>query len=250
MYAKIFDRQTVAAAGEDERDEFESITERSQTPAAPKENMIDENHNGNGATQSVIGGSLVLNGDLSAQEDLLIEGTVMGTITHQAENLEIGASSNVQADIVAQRVTIEGKVRGDVRASEMIIVEATARIEGNLFAPSIELKEGAKFKGGIDMDPESWAKPEAAKSTTSENPTAAAATAPKTAATPAPATPPATSPAAAATSATTPPPARRAGEAPVTKREPTAEKPAYGQSEEIAVGGDELSDEKLNVLLD
>jgi cytoskeletal protein CcmA (bactofilin family) len=43
-------------------------------------------------------------------------------------------------------------VNGDVRASETITVEASARVQGNLFAPRIGLKEGARFKGAIDMD--------------------------------------------------------------------------------------------------
>ena len=107
-------------------------------------------------TLSVVGETLVFRGDLTAEEDLLIQGRVSGSITHRAQNLTIGASGDVKADIVAQHVIIQGKVRGDVRASESIIVAASARVEGNLYAPTIGLKEGAKFKGSIDMDPGSW----------------------------------------------------------------------------------------------
>jgi cytoskeletal protein CcmA (bactofilin family) len=49
-------------------------------------------------------------------------------------------------------VIIQGAVHGDVRASDAIVVEASARVRGNLFAPRIALKEGAKFQGAVDME--------------------------------------------------------------------------------------------------
>ncbi|HMB72803.1 MAG TPA: polymer-forming cytoskeletal protein, partial [Gammaproteobacteria bacterium] len=123
-------------------------------------------------TLSVIGETLVFKGDLTAEEDLLIQGNVSGSILHRAQNLTIGASGNVQADITAQHVLIQGKVQGDVRASESIVVAASARVEGNLFAPTIGLKEGAKFKGSIDMDPGAWEKqpPKSSSSGASQQP--------------------------------------------------------------------------------
>src|SRR5262249_45338725 len=105
-----------------------------------------------GHTLSVLGPSLVFKGKLVAEEDLLIQGRVEGSISHNAANLTIGTHGEVKADIVAQKVIIQGAVQGDVRASDTIVVEASARVQGNLFAPRIGLKEGAKFKGVIDMD--------------------------------------------------------------------------------------------------
>jgi len=105
-----------------------------------------------GHTLSVIGPSLVFKGKLVAEEDLLIQGRVEGSISHNAANLTIGTHGEVKADVVAQKVIIQGAVQGDVRASDTIVVEASARVQGNLFAPRIGLKEGAKFKGVIDMD--------------------------------------------------------------------------------------------------
>ena len=105
-----------------------------------------------GHVLSVIGPSLVFKGKLTAEEDLLIQGHVEGSIRHNGANLTIGAHGEVEADIVGKKVIIQGTVRGDVRASDAVIVEASARVQGNLFAPRIALREGAKFKGSIDMD--------------------------------------------------------------------------------------------------
>jgi cytoskeletal protein CcmA (bactofilin family) len=101
---------------------------------------------------SVIGQTLVFKGELEAEEDLLIQGRVEGTVKHNARNLTIGAHGNVEADIEAHRIIVQGRVHGDMRASESVVVETSAQVVGNIFAPRIGIKEGAKFKGSIDMD--------------------------------------------------------------------------------------------------
>jgi cytoskeletal protein CcmA (bactofilin family) len=103
---------------------------------------------------SVLGKTLVFKGELKANEDLLIQGRVEGSITHTASNLAIGPHGDVKADITARRVVIQGKLTGDVRATESVVVEVSATVVGNIFAPRVSLKEGAKFRGSIDMDVE------------------------------------------------------------------------------------------------
>jgi cytoskeletal protein CcmA (bactofilin family) len=101
---------------------------------------------------SVLGQTLVFKGELAANEDLLIQGRVEGKITHRASNLTIGTHGEVYADIVAQNVIVNGKVQGDIRAAESVVVEPSAHVVGNIFAPRVGIKEGAKFRGSIDMD--------------------------------------------------------------------------------------------------
>jgi cytoskeletal protein CcmA (bactofilin family) len=104
------------------------------------------------AKMSVLGKTLVFKGELTANEDLLIQGRVEGTITHSASHLAIGAHGDVSADVRAQRVIVQGKLEGDVRATESVVVEVSANVRGNIYAPRVSLKDGAKFRGSIDMD--------------------------------------------------------------------------------------------------
>lgn len=131
---------------------------------------------------SVIGQKLRFKGDLSAEEDLLIQGHVKGTINHRAKNLTIGAHGDVDANIVAQNVIIQGKVHGEIRATESVIVEPSARIVGDILAPRVGLKEGAKFKGSIDMDADPLADttPKAGRKKTAKKPSSKKASARKT----------------------------------------------------------------------
>jgi len=101
---------------------------------------------------SIIGPGLQFKGDLLAEEDLLIQGRVEGSIKHTGANLTIGAHGKVKADVVGRKIIIQGEVRGDIRASESVLVEMAANVHGNVFAPRVGIKDGARFKGSIDMD--------------------------------------------------------------------------------------------------
>jgi cytoskeletal protein CcmA (bactofilin family) len=100
---------------------------------------------------SVLGPTLYFKGDLSAEEDLLIQGRVEGTITH-TQRLTVGVQGTVKANIRAQLIIVEGTVDGDLHAEKSIFVKETAKVWGNIFAPTVCILEGASFSGNIDMD--------------------------------------------------------------------------------------------------
>src|SRR6201996_8403155 len=99
---------------------------------------------------SILGPTLYFKGDLSADEDLLIQGRVEGSVTH-TQRLTIGPQGTVKADIRAQLIVVEGTVNGDLSADKSVVVKESARIVGNIAAPSVSIAEGACFSGHIDM---------------------------------------------------------------------------------------------------
>ena len=107
----------------------------------------------NSATEcaSVLGPTLYFKGDLSAEEDLLIQGRVEGSISH-TQRLTVGAQATVKANIRAQLIIVEGAVEGDLIAEKSVLMKETAKIRGNIFAPTVNIVEGASFSGSIDMD--------------------------------------------------------------------------------------------------
>jgi cytoskeletal protein CcmA (bactofilin family) len=100
---------------------------------------------------SVLGPTLFFKGDLTAEEDLLIQGRVEGSITH-TQRLTVGVQGSVKANIRAQTIVIEGTVDGDLQAEKSVFVKETAKVVGNISAPTISILEGACFSGHIDMD--------------------------------------------------------------------------------------------------
>lgn len=99
---------------------------------------------------SVLGPTLTFRGgELSSDEDLIIEGTVEGKIAHQSHHLTIGKSGRVKANVRARLITVYGTVEGDLHGDEAVQITASARVIGNVVAPRVSLENGARFEGSI-----------------------------------------------------------------------------------------------------
>jgi len=104
------------------------------------------------ARACVIGAKTVVKGDITGDDDLLVEGTVEGTI-RISRDLRVGPTGKVKATVNAQSVIVAGELVGDCHAQQRVHVEATGRLTGNIRAPRVVIVEGATFKGNSDMSP-------------------------------------------------------------------------------------------------
>lgn len=122
--------------------------------------MSNPYDNANDSRSSVLGPTLKFKGELKADEDLLIQGQVEGTI-HHSSSLTIGESGQIRADVTAEYIVVEGRVQGDLRGSKCVKVRESAKVKGNIISPSVSLVEGATFNGKVDMksDPMAGAAP-------------------------------------------------------------------------------------------
>jgi cytoskeletal protein CcmA (bactofilin family) len=100
---------------------------------------------------SQIGKSLRLEAEIRAAEDLYIDGEVAGSIELDGKNLTIGPNGKVEADVVAQSVTILGQLDGNVRAAGSIELRKTGTFRGNVVSARIMIEEGAVFRGSVDI---------------------------------------------------------------------------------------------------
>jgi len=100
---------------------------------------------------SVIGPTLKFRGELSANEDLIIEGEIEGTIAHQDKNLTVGKEGRVKADINARTIEIYGRVEGDIHGEDVVKLAKSADVQGNIYCARIIMEEGSRFSGSIDM---------------------------------------------------------------------------------------------------
>ncbi len=100
---------------------------------------------------SVIGPTLVFKGELSADEDLVIEGTIEGTIAHHKKNLTIGKEGRVTADIHASSVLVEGELNGDIHSDGLVSLAKDAMVIGDVYCNRIVMEDGAQFSGKIEM---------------------------------------------------------------------------------------------------
>lgn len=105
------------------------------------------------ARSAVLGATIRIKGDISGDENLLIEGNVEGSVNLASHELTIGKSGKVHANITARNIRIDGEVHGDITGKEKVLISSTSVIKGNIVTPKMTLEEGARFKGTIDIDP-------------------------------------------------------------------------------------------------
>ena len=101
-------------------------------------------------TSSVLGPTLKFKGELTANEDLLIQGQIEGTINHTS-SLTVGQEGKVKANVKAEYISVEGAVSGDLSGAKSVVVKEGADVKGNIYSPTVTLREGATFNGSIDM---------------------------------------------------------------------------------------------------
>lgn len=131
----------------------ESFTDSQVIPFkdVPDSVVEDQGRNIGHPSVSVIGESLHFKGELSAGEDLLIEGTVEGKINQGKCCLTLKPNGKILADVNATKIFIDGYVKGNLHASVGVTVRESGKVEGNIVAPKVAIEEGATFNGSIDM---------------------------------------------------------------------------------------------------
>jgi cytoskeletal protein CcmA (bactofilin family) len=92
-------------------------------------------------------------GDLSFEDTFRIDGKFDGNIRSGSE-LILGDSAEVTGDIEVARISVNGTLKGNVRAKERIELHARARVEADLASPVLKIEEGARFDGSCRMGEE------------------------------------------------------------------------------------------------
>src|ERR1039457_2611071 len=100
---------------------------------------------------ATIGQSLVVKGELSGSEDLVVDGEVDGSIALHGHTLTVLSNGRVRANIEAGHVILHGRVDGDIHASDRVELLKSASLTGNISTARILIEDGAFFKGTIDM---------------------------------------------------------------------------------------------------
>ena len=101
---------------------------------------------------ATVGPSIRIQGDMTGEEDLLVQGRIEGTVSLKNNLVTVGKDGHVNATVDARVIRIEGTVEGDLRGNEQVIVTRTGNVRGNIVAPRVTLEDGCRFKGSIDMD--------------------------------------------------------------------------------------------------
>src|SRR5688572_30687428 len=100
--------------------------------------------------RAVLGSTLVIKGELTAHEDVVIAGRVEGSISVTGHLVVVEAGAHVAGDITAAGIVVGGTVEGSLTAEERIQVQAGADIEGDVSAPHVIVADGALMNGRVE----------------------------------------------------------------------------------------------------
>jgi cytoskeletal protein CcmA (bactofilin family) len=104
--------------------------------------------------RTIIGDQIFIEGVIRGKEDLLIEGSVKGSIEMKANHLTVGSKGQVNAEVNAANVTISGKLVGNVNATGRVEITKAADFNGEIKAKSISVEDGAYLKAVIELERE------------------------------------------------------------------------------------------------
>lgn len=87
-----------------------------------------------------------MKGDITAAEDLLIRGRVIGSVHVRDHVLTVGHGGNVTGEIVAEKMVVQGHVAGDVELHEQLVISPGGMVVGAVKAPSVSIREGGTLR--------------------------------------------------------------------------------------------------------
>lgn len=136
-----------------ETDDFSPKSPSPQPPPAPPKAKAPKASAPAAPTQAdttYLGKKLKIKGTVSGEGNLVLMGELDGEFNLKGK-LKIAQDALVKGTVKASAVSVNGAVEGNLKATERVQLEQTARVQGSIDAPKLSIMEGAKFNGEIKM---------------------------------------------------------------------------------------------------
>jgi cytoskeletal protein CcmA (bactofilin family) len=102
---------------------------------------------------TVIGQDVVIKGEITVEKGLRVDGQIEGAVTTKGK-VHVGKTGLLSAEVNGGSVTVEGKVKGNITATDRVTLEATSNVSGDLTANKLVVNEGASFSGRVNVGPD------------------------------------------------------------------------------------------------
>jgi cytoskeletal protein CcmA (bactofilin family) len=100
---------------------------------------------------TTIGPSLTITGEITSQEDIMLNGRINGQIRMESGALVVAQQGRIDAEVHGTTMTIQGALTGSVTVETRLELMSGANVTGTLKAPTVVLQDGATFNGTLDM---------------------------------------------------------------------------------------------------
>ncbi|PKP04801.1 MAG: cell shape determination protein CcmA [Bacteroidetes bacterium HGW-Bacteroidetes-6] len=99
---------------------------------------------------NLIGAGTVIVGDVKANGDIRVDGTINGKL-HGKGKVVVGTSGSIEGEINCQNADISGMVKGQIHVTELLVIKTSAKIIGDIHTQKISIEPGALFTGNCSM---------------------------------------------------------------------------------------------------
>jgi cytoskeletal protein CcmA (bactofilin family) len=100
---------------------------------------------------TVLGQGSEFRGNISVEGGIVVDGKVEGNVS-ATERITLGAHGSVKGNLQAPEIVVGGKVQGQVTATGRAELLATAHVDGDVKTPRLVMTEGALFSGKVGME--------------------------------------------------------------------------------------------------
>ena len=101
---------------------------------------------------TLIGVTTDMKGDITFSGGLRIDGKVKGSVTARADDnstLVLSENAVVTGDVSVPHMIVNGKIKGNVRSTERLELQAKAEINGDVTYKVLEIAAGAQVNGNL-----------------------------------------------------------------------------------------------------
>ncbi len=112
--------------------------------------MFNEKEKNLNKIETLIGEKCTINGSISGEGLIKIDGTIIGDIIWQ-EEVVLGLTSYCKSNISCKSAFINGKVEGSIICENTLTLESNGRITGDITVKNLIIKEGGYLDGKCTM---------------------------------------------------------------------------------------------------
>jgi cytoskeletal protein CcmA (bactofilin family) len=98
-----------------------------------------------------VGAKISIRGTIISRGDVYLNGEVEGKVEAVNSTVTVGPNAKVIANLDAKKVVVVGNVEGNIKASEVIEMQKTGMVTGDVTTARIAIEDGAFFKGSVNM---------------------------------------------------------------------------------------------------
>lgn len=98
--------------------------------------------------ETVIGASIKVKGNFHGQGNIVVEGTLEGSLKTDA-NLFVGEKAKITANIEAQEAVVNGEIKGNLKIKKYLAIGKMAKIIGDIQYGQISIEQGALINGQL-----------------------------------------------------------------------------------------------------